>query len=53
MSKIKLGLLLCLLIAAATTQATPSNPTSQFFSDYRQGIGYKKGLTFEATVWPA
>jgi hypothetical protein len=53
MSKLKLGLLVSCLMVAVINSSTPSNPTSQFFSDYRQGIAYKKGLTFEATVWPS
>lgn len=24
----------------------------QYYSDYRQGFAAKKGLTFQATVWP-
>lgn len=28
------------------------NGVSQYYSDYRQSVTYKKGLTFEATIWP-
>ena len=40
-------------LAVALCRTTPSNPVSQYFSDYRQGIAYKRGLTFQATVWPS
>lgn len=36
---------LCLLMALGLC-------ANQFFSDYRQGVVAKKGLTFQATVWP-
>lgn len=38
-------LLLCLLFAASLC-------VEQYYSDYRQGFAAKKGLTFQATVWP-
>lgn len=53
MSTGKLVILTCLLLALAHSGPTPSNPVSQYFSDYRQGIAYKRGLTFRATVWPS
>lgn len=52
MSNFKQGLILILLIVLAINQKTPENSVSEFFSDYRQGVAYKKGLTFQATVWP-
>jgi hypothetical protein len=52
MSTGKLSIFLCLLVATALSGSTPTNPVSQFFSDFRQGIAYKKGLTFQATIWP-
>ena len=36
---------LCLLLALG-------HCSYQFFSDYRQAASYKKGLTFQATIWP-
>lgn len=38
-------LLICLLLAVGLC-------VEQYYSDYRQGFGAKKGLTFQATVWP-
>lgn len=52
MSTGKLSISLCLLVVLAWSASTPSNPVSQFYSDFRQGIAYKKGLTFRATIWP-
>lgn len=49
----KVSIFLCVFFVLALNSKTPSNPVSQFFSDYRQGIAYKKGLTFQATVWPS
>ena len=28
------------------------NGVSQYYTDYRQAATYKKGMTFEATIWP-
>ena len=36
---------LCLLLAVGFC-------VEQYYSDYRQGVAAKKGLTFQATVWP-
>ena len=52
MSTGKLSITLCLLLGVVLSVQTPSNGMSQFYSDYRQGIAYKKGLTFQATIWP-
>ena len=52
MSTGKLVVLTCLLLALASTNNAPSNPVSQYFSDYRQSIAFKRGLTFRATIWP-
>lgn len=38
-------LALCLLLVLSVC-------VEQYFSDYRQGFASKKGLTFQATVWP-
>ena len=38
-------ILLCLFLGLSLC-------VSEYFSDYRQGFGIKKGLTFQATVWP-
>jgi len=38
-------ILLCVLFCLAIS-------VEQFYSDYRQSIANKKGLTFEATIWP-
>jgi hypothetical protein len=38
-------LTLCLLLALGLC-------VTEYFSDYRQGFVSKKGLTFQATVWP-
>lgn len=38
-------LVLCLLLATVCT-------IDQFYSDNREGIKSKKGLTFQATIWP-
>lgn len=52
MSTGKLAIVLCALLAIALTGTTPSNPLPQYYSDYRTGSVIKKGLTFQATVWP-
>lgn len=52
MSTGKLAIVLCALLAIALSGSTPSNPVSQYYSDYRQGFVVKKGLTFQATIWP-
>jgi hypothetical protein len=52
MTAAKIGIFMCLLMALTFSANTPSNPVVEYFSDYRQGFSYKKGLTFEATVWP-
>jgi len=38
-------LALCLLLVCGLC-------VEQYFSDYRQGFVSKKGLTFQATIWP-
>lgn len=53
MSTGKLALALCVLFAIILAAPTPSNPVPQYYSDYRQGYAYKKGLTFQATIWPS
>lgn len=45
MGFVKKCLLMCLLMVAGMC-------VEQYFSDYRQGFAAKKGLTFQATVWP-
>jgi hypothetical protein len=53
-------LLLALVAVLAFAQPQPfgiqplltTQGVSQYFSDYRQAVTYKKGLTFEATIWP-
>lgn len=52
MSAYAKSILVCLLLGLAVGSSTPSNPVQQFYSDFRQGIAYKKGLTFTATIWP-
>jgi hypothetical protein len=52
MSTGKLSIFVCALLVIVLSDATSYNTVSQFYSDYRQAIGFKKGLTFQATIWP-
>jgi hypothetical protein len=53
-------LIIALLAALALAQPQPfglqplltTNGVSQYYTDYRQAVTYKKGLTFEATIFP-
>ena len=38
-------IVLCMLLGVGLS-------VSQYYSDYRQSVSAKKGLTFQATVWP-
>ena len=37
--------LICMLLAVSVC-------VDDYYSDYREGISVKKGLTLQATVWP-
>ena len=52
-------LIIAIVIALAYAQPQPfgtfslqTNGVSQYYSDFRQAVTYKKGLTFEATIFP-
>ena len=52
-------LIIALLVALALAQTQAfghqlltTNGVSQYYTDYRQAVTYKKGLTFEATIFP-
>lgn len=56
MRKLLIIALLALLALAQPqpfgTQLLTTNGVSQYYTDYRQAVTYKKGLTFEATIFP-